>query len=49
MIGSETSPKGAVVFFRVYTPSLWADYEVNCAKIFAASLNLLDLDELENS
>ncbi|MBQ7159473.1 MAG: GGDEF domain-containing protein [Treponema sp.] len=48
MIGDSEKPSGVVVFFRAHTPSQWADYEVNCAKIFAGSLGLLNLEELEN-
>ena len=46
-IGTDDVPKGGVCFFKSHIPSKWADYEINCAKIFASSLNLLDLQELE--
>ncbi len=48
LIGNADAPKGGVLFFKSHTPSKWADYEISCAKIFASSLNLLDLQELEN-
>ena len=48
IIGEPDDIKGSVLFYKSHTPSKWADYEISCAKIFASSLNLLDLGELES-
>ena len=46
LIGNVDNPKGLVVFNKIHAPSMWAEYEVDSARLFAASLALIDLNEL---
>ncbi|MBQ6781163.1 MAG: GGDEF domain-containing protein [Treponema sp.] len=46
VIGSIDKPKGLVTFNKFLVQSKWAEYEVNCARLFAGSLALLNLNEL---
>ncbi|MBQ0051171.1 MAG: GGDEF domain-containing protein [Treponema sp.] len=41
VLGTPDNIKGFVSFDRVREPALWAEYEVNCAVMFAAAFNLL--------
>ncbi len=42
IVGSRDKIKGLVCFDRTATPCKWADYEINCAVMFASSLTLID-------
>lgn len=41
ILGSPEEIKGLVTFDRLGSSSQWAEYEVNCAVMFASSYNLL--------
>lgn len=47
IIGTKDDIRGLVSFDRIYMAAQWADYEVNCALLFAASLNLIDMTAFE--
>ena len=47
IIGSKDDIRGLVVFDRLYMAAQWADYEINCALLFAASLQLIDMAVFE--
>lgn len=46
VIGSKDDFTGVIAFHKVRTPARFADYEVNCARILASSLTLIDLKDL---
>lgn len=48
IIGTADDIRGLVSFDRLFMASQWADYEVNCALLFAASLHFVDLSVFED-
>lgn len=46
VIGSRDDFYGVLAFNKIRTPARFADYEVNCARILASSLALIDLKDL---
>lgn len=47
LIGSKEDFSGILAFYKIRIPARFADYEVNCARILASSLALIDLDSLK--
>jgi len=46
VIGSKDDFTGVIAFHKVRTPARFADYEINCARILASSLTLINLKDL---
>ena len=46
VIGTKDNFWGVVAFNKIRIPARFADYEVNCARILASSLALIDLNDL---
>lgn len=44
ILGTKENIAGLITFNRTKTNSQWAEYEVNCASLFASSINLLCLN-----
>lgn len=47
IIGTKDDIRGLVSFDRLCAAALWAEYEVNCALLFTASLNFVDMAAFE--
>ena len=41
VLGTPSDIRGLVTFNHTKNAQLWADYEINCALMFASTLNLL--------
>ncbi len=47
VLGSVENPKGLITFDRIKEGALWAEYEVNCCVMFAAAVNLLPEEKIQ--
>ena len=46
ILGTKDNPQGLITFDRLREGALWAEYEVNCCVMFAATVNLLPQEKL---